>query len=71
MPERVKAIVMMEDDDTAKKVSGHEIGEDLATLSIEELEDRIETLKSEIERLAQAISDKRASADVAATFFKT
>ena len=62
---------MMEDDDTPKKISGHEIGEDLATLSIEELQERIELLKSEIERLAQAISNQRASADVAATFFKT
>ena len=61
----------MEEQDTPKKVKVHEIGEDLAALSIDELEDRIELLKSEIERLARAIADKRASADVAATFFKT
>ncbi len=60
----------MEEEDTPKKVSGHAIGEELAALSIDELEDRIALLRSEIERLAQAIADKRASADTAATFFK-
>ena len=66
-----KAAETMEEQDAPKRVKVHEIGEELAALSIDELADRIELLKSEIERLAGAIADKRVSADVAATFFKT
>ncbi len=66
-----KAVEPMEEETAPKKPSVHQIGEDLASLSLDELEDRIELLKGEIERLTQAIADKRASADVAATFFKT
>jgi uncharacterized small protein (DUF1192 family) len=46
------------------------LGEDLATLSLEELEERIGLLKTEIERIEAALRQKRASADVAASFFK-
>ncbi len=61
----------MEEETPPKKATIHQIGEDLASLSIDELEDRVELLKGEIERLTQAIANKQASANVAATFFKT
>ena len=58
------------DDDPPKKKKAHELGEDLTTLSLDELAERIGLLKSEIERIEAAIRAKRASADVAASFFK-
>ena len=58
------------DDEAPKKKKAHELGEDLATLSLDELHERIGMLKSEIERIEVAIRAKRASADVAASFFK-
>ena len=61
----------MLEEDTPGKPAVHQVGENLDALSIEELEERIELLKSEIERLAAAITAKRTSADVAASFFKT
>lgn len=39
------------DDEPAVKPPVHEIGQDLALLSVKELHDRIEMLKSEIERI--------------------
>ena len=53
-----------------KKKAGHELGEDLSTLSLHELDERIGLLKAEIERIESAIRLKRASADSAASFFK-
>jgi uncharacterized small protein (DUF1192 family) len=61
--------VVFEEEQPKKKVV-HTIGEDLATLSIDELVERIEILRAEISRLEEAIAAKRASADVAASFFK-
>ncbi len=58
------------EDDAPKKKKVHEIGEDLAALSLHELADRIALLKDEIARIEAAVNAKRASADVAATFFK-
>ena len=46
------------------------IGEDLATLSVEELERRIEVLTAEIERLTAAMAEKRKSRDAANSVFK-
>lgn len=60
----------MEDDDRPKKKVAHEIGQDLALLSIEELRARIELLRGEVARLEQAIGAKESSRDVAAQFFK-
>ena len=51
-----------------KKV--HEIGEDLALLSVEELKERVEALKAEIARLEAAIGAKQASKNTADTFFR-
>jgi uncharacterized small protein (DUF1192 family) len=61
---------LIEDEPPKKKKTAHELGEDLATLSLDELEERIGLLKVEIERIESAINQKRASADVAASFFK-
>jgi uncharacterized small protein (DUF1192 family) len=53
-----------------KKKPVHEIGQELATLSIEELAERIEGLKAEIARLEAAVERKRASRSSADQFFK-
>lgn len=46
------------------------IGEDLAKLSVEELERRIAVLEAEIERLKSAVANKRKSRDAANSIFK-
>ena len=58
------------DEEAPKKKKVHEIGEDLSTLSLAELADRIAALKAEIVRIEQDIAAKRASADLASSFFK-
>jgi uncharacterized small protein (DUF1192 family) len=60
----------MEDDDRPKKKVIHEIGQELALLSVAELQERIAQLKDEIARLDAAIAKKQASRSVADTFFK-
>ncbi len=59
-----------EDDDRPRKKISHEIGQDLSLLSVEELGERIALLKSEITRLEDAATRKRASRDAADSFFK-
>jgi uncharacterized small protein (DUF1192 family) len=58
------------DEELPKKKKPHEIGEDLATLSLDELDARIETLRNEIRRVEDAIRSKRESATAADAFFK-
>jgi uncharacterized small protein (DUF1192 family) len=60
----------IEDEDKPKKKLVHEIGQDLALLSIEELSERIALLTSEIERLESARAKKQASRSAADQFFK-
>jgi uncharacterized small protein (DUF1192 family) len=60
-----------EDDDKPRKKITHEIGQDLSLLSVEELNERIALMSSEIERLQQAATKKRASKDAANSFFKS
>lgn len=60
----------LEEDDRPKKKPVHEIGQDLALLSVEELNDRISMLNEEIVRLRAALEKKRASRSVADQFFK-
>jgi uncharacterized small protein (DUF1192 family) len=60
----------MDEDDRPKKKVVHEIGQDLALLSIKELEERIALLKEEIGRLQAAIASKQGSRHVADGFFK-
>lgn len=62
---------MAKDDEDFKPTPvAHTIGEDLARLSVEELEHRISALKTEITRLEQAITAKNASRLAADQFFK-
>ena len=58
------------DEEAPKKKLAHQLGEDLSKLSLDELATRIESLKAEIARLEAAVEKKRASAEVAASFFK-
>ena len=60
----------MDEDDRPKKKIVHEIGQELALLSVKELQERIAMLKEEIGRLEAAIAGKQASRDVADQFFK-
>ncbi|MHB2166843.1 DUF1192 domain-containing protein [Alsobacter sp. R-9] len=52
------------------KPARHALGEDLALLSVDELDERIGLLKAEIVRLEQAREAKRASRQAADGFFK-
>lgn len=61
----------MEDDDRPRKKVTHEIGQDLSLLSVEELTERVALLKTEIGRLEEAATKKRASRDAANSFFKS
>jgi uncharacterized small protein (DUF1192 family) len=61
----------IEDDDRPKKKVSHEIGQDLSLLSVEELDERIALLTSEIGRLREAMTKKRASKEAANSFFKS
>ena len=58
------------DEGAPKKKIPHELGEDLSKLSLDELAARVDLLKTEIGRLEAAAEAKRASAKVAASFFK-
>ena len=59
-----------DDDDRPKRKIVHEIGQDLALLSVKELEERIALLKEEIARLEANIAGKQASRSAADQFFK-
>jgi uncharacterized small protein (DUF1192 family) len=59
-----------DDDDRPKKKIVHEIGQELALLSVKELQERIALLKEEIVRLEASITSKQSSRNVADTFFK-
>jgi uncharacterized small protein (DUF1192 family) len=61
----------IEDDDKPRKMITHELGQVLSLLSVEELTERIALMNSEIERLQQAVTKKRASKDAANSIFKT
>ncbi len=61
---------MNDDDDRPKKKISHEIGQELALLSVKELQERIGLLKDEIVRLEAAVAGKQASRHVADQFFK-
>ncbi|GLS21728.1 hypothetical protein GCM10007874_47450 [Labrys miyagiensis] len=59
------------DDEPRKAAMGHQIGQDLSTLSLHELDERIAALKDEIRRLEEAKERKAASMSAASAFFKT
>ena len=60
----------MDPDELPKKKVTHELGQDLALLSVGELGERVGLLKDEISRLEAEINRKRASKSAADTFFK-
>ena len=57
-------------DELPKKKTTHEIGQELALLSVSELTERAGLLKNEIARLEAEIARKRASQTAANAFFK-
>jgi uncharacterized small protein (DUF1192 family) len=57
-------------DELPKKKVTHELGQDLALLSVGELADRIGLLKDEIARLESEMARKRASQTAADAFFR-
>jgi uncharacterized small protein (DUF1192 family) len=59
-----------DDDDRPKKKVAHEIGQDLALLSVRELDERIALLQSEIARLEANKVGKQALRQTADQFFK-
>jgi len=63
--------MVTEEDDKPRKKINHEIGQDLYLLSLEELNERIALLTSEIERLQAAATKKRVSKEAANNFFKS
>jgi len=60
-----------DEDDRPKKKIAHEIGQDLALLSVAELGERVALLKEEIVRLESAMAKKQTSRSVANQFFKS
>jgi uncharacterized small protein (DUF1192 family) len=58
------------DDDRLKKPSLHEIGQDLALLSLKDIDERIEVLQAEIARLEDVRSRKDATKAAADAFFR-
>jgi len=64
------AMAAPEEDERPKKKLAHEIGQDLALLSVEELGERIALLRDEIDRLEAARAKKQASRSAADQFFK-
>jgi len=63
-------MVAVDPDELPKKKISHEIGQELALLSVAELAERIVLLKEEIARLEAEQNRKRASKSAADTFFK-
>ncbi|WP_022720935.1 DUF1192 domain-containing protein [Rhodopseudomonas sp. B29] len=60
----------IEDDDQPNKKISHEIGQDLSLLSVEELDQRIALMRTEITRLETAVTMKRATRAAADRIFK-
>lgn len=58
------------EDDRPKPKRVQEIGQDLSTLSLAEIDERIAALKSEIERLIETRARKDASRSAADAFFR-
>jgi uncharacterized small protein (DUF1192 family) len=65
------AVDILADERPRPKPPAHEVGQDLSTLSIAELDERIAILEREIVRLKEARERKELSKNAASTFFKT
>jgi uncharacterized small protein (DUF1192 family) len=59
------------DDDRPKKPTAHEIGSDLALLSVDELKSRIVLLKEEITRLEAECEKKDSGRKAAESLFRS
>ena len=62
---------MFDDEDRKKPARELVIGEDLATISVDELEERITLLEAEISRIKAEIVSKQATRASAENFFKS
>lgn len=58
------------DDRPRPKPPAHEVGQDLSTLSLAEIDERVELLEAEIRRLKEARARKDASRSAADAVFK-
>ena len=62
---------MRDDEDRAiRQTIAHRVGEPLDTLSVEDLEERIRLLRSEVERLEAARLAKKAALERAGSLFR-
>ena len=61
---------MFNEDEIRKPKSAHVVGEDLSSLSIEELGERITVLQDEIKRIEAARAAKQASMQAANSIFR-
>jgi uncharacterized small protein (DUF1192 family) len=60
----------IDEDDRPKKKISHEIGQELALLSVKELDERVALLRDEIARLEADKGRKQSSRNAADQFFK-
>ena len=67
----MRTVMAVDDEDRPRKKITHDIGQELALLSVGELNERIALLQGEIERLQAAAASKQASRSVADKFFKS
>ena len=58
------------DKNETKPAVGHQIGQDLSLLSVDELQKRIGQLREEIARLEQEVASKGATRNAAEALFK-
>ncbi len=58
------------DENETKPATGHQIGQDLSLLSVDELQKRIGQLREEIVRLEQEVASKGATRNAAEALFK-
>jgi uncharacterized small protein (DUF1192 family) len=63
-------MVAVDPEELPKKKLAHELGQDLALLSVGELGERIALLKDEIARLEAEMKRKQATKSAADAFFK-
>lgn len=60
-----------QDEGPLSRPVGHEIGQDLSSLSLFELEERVTALKREIKRIEETVEQKQRTQAAADAFFKT
>jgi uncharacterized small protein (DUF1192 family) len=58
------------DEEAPRKRSGYELGADLSTLSVAELQEYLDHLATERQRVEAALSAKKASQNAAQSVFK-